>query len=57
MKAQMYDEYKKRSECFSVEFINTGEGQLLSIARYNTKNDFDENNKCSGPIFKKIYKS
>ena len=37
IKAQMYDEYKNRSECLSVEFINAGEGQLLSIARYNTK--------------------
>ena len=44
---------KNRSECPSVEFIKTGEGQLLSIARYNTKNDFDETNKWSGPIFKK----
>ena len=53
IKAQMYDEYKNRSECLSVEFIKTGEGQLLSIARYNTKKDFDETNKWSGPIFKK----
>ena len=53
IKAQMYDEYKNKSECLSVEFIKTGEGQLLSIARYNTKKDFDETNKWSGPIFKK----
>ena len=33
IKAQMYDEYKNRSECLSVEFIKTGESQLLSIAR------------------------
>ena len=41
IKAQMYDEYKNKSECLSVEFIKTGEGQLLSIARYNNKKDFD----------------
>ena len=56
IKAQMYDEYKKMSECLSVEFIKTGEGQLLSIARYNSKEDFDETNKWSGPIFKKNVK-
>ncbi len=56
IKAQMYDEYKKKSECLSVEFIKTGEGQLLSIARYNSKEDFDETNKWSGPIFKKNVK-
>ena len=53
IKAQMYDEYKKKSKCLSVEFIKTGEGQLVSIARYNSKEDFDETNKWSGPIFKK----
>ena len=52
IKAQMYDEYKKKSKCLSVEFIKIGEGQLLSIARYNSKEDFDETNKWSGPIFK-----
>ena len=31
IKAHMYDEYKNKSECLSVEFIKTGEGQLLSI--------------------------
>ena len=49
----MYDEYRKKSKCLSVEFIKTGEGQLVSIARYKTKEDFDETNKWSGPIFKK----
>ena len=39
-----------------MEFIKTGEGQLLSIARYNSKEDFDETNKWSGPIFKKNVK-
>ena len=53
IKAQMYDEYKKKSKCLSVEFIKIGEGQLLSIARYNTKEDFNETNKWSSPIFKK----
>ena len=53
IKAQMYDEYKKKSKCLSVEFIKTGEGQLVSIARYNSKEDFVETNKWSGPIFKK----
>jgi hypothetical protein len=53
IKAQMYDEYKKKSKCLSVEFIKIGEGQLLSIARYNTKEDFNEINKWSSPIFKK----
>ncbi len=53
IKAQMYDEYKNKSECLSVEFIKTGEGQLLSIARYNNKKDFDDTNKWAGPIFKK----
>ena len=53
IKAQMYDEYKKKSKCLSVEFIKTGEGKLLSIARYNTLEDFNETNKWSGPIFKK----
>ena len=53
IKAQMYDEYKKKSKCLSVEFIKTGEGQLVSIARYNSKEDFNETNKWSGPIFKK----
>ena len=52
IKAQMYDEYKNKSECLSVEFIKTWEGQLLSIARYNNMKDFD-NNKWAGPIFKK----
>ena len=53
IKAQMYEEYKKKSNCLSVEFIKIGEGQLLSIARYKTKEDFDETNKWSGPIFRK----
>ena len=53
IKVQMYDEYKKKSKCLSVEFIKTGEGQLVSIARYNSKEDFNETNKWSGPIFKK----
>ena len=53
IKAQMYDEYRKKSKCLSVEFIKTGEGQLVSIARFNTKEDFDETNKWAGPIFKK----
>ena len=52
IKVQMFDEYKKKSKCLSVEFIKTGEGQLLSIARYNTKEDFNETNKWSAPIFK-----
>ena len=52
IKAQMYDEYKRKSNCLSVEFIKIGEGQLLSIARFNTKEDFNETNKWSGPIFK-----
>ena len=53
IKAQMYDQYRKKSKCLSVEFIKTGEGKLLSIARYNSKEDFEETNKWSGPIFKK----
>ena len=53
IKAQMYAEYKNKSKCLSVEFIKTGEGQLLSIARYNTKEDFHDTNKWSGPIFRK----
>ena len=53
IKAQMYDEYKKKSMCLSVEFIKTGEGQLVSIARYNSIEDFNETNRWSGPIFKK----
>ena len=53
IKAQMYEEYKKKSKCLSVEFIKSGEGQLVSIARYKTKEDFDETNKWAGPIFKK----
>tara|TARA_E500000178_G_C16737105_1_gene624269 strand:- start:334 stop:615 length:282 start_codon:yes stop_codon:yes gene_type:complete len=53
IKVQMYDEYKKKSKCLSVEFIKTGEGQLVSIAKYNSKEDFDETNRWSGPIFKK----
>ena len=36
-----------------MEFIKIGEGQLLSIAKYNKKEDFDETNKWSSPIFKK----
>ena len=52
IKAQMYDQYRKKSKCLSVEFIKTGEGKLLSIARYNSKEDFEETNKWSGPIFK-----
>ena len=52
IKAQMYDEYKNKSECLSVEFIKTGVGELLSIARYNNKMDFDTN-KWAGLIFKK----
>ena len=53
IKAQMYDEYKKKSKCLSVEFIKIGEGQLLSIAKYNKKEDFDETNNWAVPIFKK----
>ena len=53
IKGQMYEEYKKRSKCLSVEFIKTGEGQLVSIARYNNENDFKETNNWAGPIFKK----
>ena len=53
IKAQMYDEYKKKSKCLSVEFIKIGEGQLLSIAKYNKREDFDETNKWAAPIFKK----
>ena len=53
IKAQMYAEYKLKSKCLSVEFIKTGEGQLISIAKYNSKEDFNETNKWSGPIFKK----
>ncbi len=53
IKSQMYNEYKNKSKCLSVEFIKTGEGQLLSVARYNTKEDFNDTNKWSGPIFKK----
>ena len=53
IKAQMYDLYKKKSKCLSVEFIKTGEGKLLSIARYNNIEEFIETNKWSGPIFKK----
>ena len=44
---------KKKSKCLSVEFIKTGEGKLLSIARYNNLEDFTETNKWSGTIFKK----
>ena len=54
IKAQMYDEYKNKSKCLSVEFIKIGEGQLLLIARFNTKDDFDETNNWSVPIFKKM---
>ena len=36
-----------------LEFIKIGEGQLLSIAKYNKKEDFDETNKWAAPIFKK----
>ena len=53
IKAQMYDEYKKKSKCKSVEFIKIGEGQLLSIAKYDTKEDFNDTNKWAGPIFRK----
>ena len=53
IKVQMYEEYKIKSKCLSVEFIKTAEGQLVSIARYNSKEDFDDTNKWSGPIFKK----
>ena len=53
IKAEMYSEYKKKSKCLSVEIIKLGEGQLLSIARYYTKEDFEDTNKWSGPIFKK----
>ena len=53
IKSQMYEEYKKKSKCLSVEFIRIGEGQLLSIARYNNKKEFEETNKWAGPIFKK----
>ena len=53
IKAEMYDEYKKKSACLSVEFIKIGEGQLLSIARYNTIEDFNDTNKWSAAIFKK----
>ena len=56
VKAQMYDEYKKKSKCLSVEFIKIGEGQLLSIARFNTKEDFADTNKWSAAIFKKNVK-
>ena len=50
----MYEEYKKKSKCLSVEFIKTGEGKLLSIARYKTLEDFNETNKWSGPVLKKM---
>ena len=53
IKAQMYDEYKKKPKCLSVEFIKIGKGQLLSIAKYNKKEDFDETNNWAAPIFKK----
>ena len=54
IKAQMYDEYKKKSKCLSVEFIKIGEGQLLSIAKYNKKEDFDETNKWQPLFLKKM---
>ena len=50
----MYDEYKKKSKCLSVEFIKIGEGQLLSIAKYNKKEDFDETNKWQPLFLKKM---
>ena len=56
IKSEMYDLYKNKSKCLSVEFIKTGEGQLISIARYNSKKDFDDTNKWSGPIFNKNVK-
>jgi hypothetical protein len=54
IKAQMYDEYKNKSKCLSLEFIKIEGGQLLSMARFNTKDDFDETNKWSAPILIKM---
>ncbi len=53
IKSEMYDLYKKKSKCISVEFIKTGEGQLISIARYNSKEEFEDTNKWAAPVFHK----
>ena len=56
IKAEMIPMYAKKSECLSVEFLSIGEGQLLSIAKYKSKDDYDATSKWSLPIFTKNVK-
>ena len=53
IKSKMVPEYRKRSNCLSVEFLEIGEGKLLSIARFLNKSDYDNTSQWAVPIFKK----
>ena len=53
IKSKMIPEYTKKSKCLSVEFLETGEGKLLSIARFFNKNDYDNTSQWAIPAFKK----
>ena len=47
----MENPFQEKSKIISFSVMNIGEGKILNVATYNSKQDFEDTNKWMGPVF------